>query len=221
MRKDASFRATRSRLSMKRLFLTGIAALFLATGAAHARPQVIAGKPKVVVTHFRISTLPPAKYDVPYEGQLEIFYYQNLETAGICDPGALACARPTSDHKRCVISILSPEAAKRLGINYAFSLRHELGHCNGWKHPKESKKFQEGEIWKEAEGAKWIREATHVEMPKLPPSTRTLHMATSPVVCLTPDWKEEPCSERKYKDEPNAWAKPVREVPYVNIKKTP
>jgi len=84
-----------------------------------------------------------------------------------------------------------------------------------------SKKFQEGEIWKEAEGAKWIREATHVEMPKLPPSTRTLHMATSPVVCLTPDWKEEPCSERKYKDEPNAWAKPVREVPYVNIKKTP
>ena len=34
--KDASFRATRSRLSMKRLFLTGVVALFLATGAAHA-----------------------------------------------------------------------------------------------------------------------------------------------------------------------------------------
>jgi hypothetical protein len=39
MRKDASFRATRPRLSMKRLFLTGVAALLLATGTAHANDE--------------------------------------------------------------------------------------------------------------------------------------------------------------------------------------
>jgi hypothetical protein len=36
----------------------------------HARPQVVVGKPKIV--YFKISLFPPPKYDVPYEGNLEI-----------------------------------------------------------------------------------------------------------------------------------------------------
>src|SRR5262245_33105102 len=45
MRNGASLWATHPRLPMKRLLLTGIAALFLATGAAHADmlPRAIAG----------------------------------------------------------------------------------------------------------------------------------------------------------------------------------
>ena len=51
-------------------------------------------------------------------------------------------------------------------------------------------------MWDEAEGAKWMRAATTVAMPKFPASTRILP-ADPPVVCVTPDWKSESCENRK------------------------
>ena len=67
-------------------------------------------------------------------------------------------------------------------MNYALTLRHELAHCNGWPadHP----------------GAKKVQVDTKVEMPKLPASTKELP-AYPPIVCVTPDWKSEPCESRK------------------------
>jgi len=158
---------------------------------------------------------PPAKYDVPYEGNLEIRYFSDVKDLQNACPhleGAVsgssvsACAQSSVDHKNCSVHALTEEAAKRNGGNLAFSLRHELAHCNGWYHPVAKKQFHEGDIWPEAEGAKWIRSATKVLMPKLPTSARIL-AASPPVVCVTPEWKQEPCSERKYKDELDAWAK--------------
>ena len=46
-----------------RALLTGIAALFLATGAAHAgpRPQVIPGKPRIITRIITVLLSPPPK----------------------------------------------------------------------------------------------------------------------------------------------------------------
>jgi hypothetical protein len=171
-----------------------------------ARPMVVVSKPKVV--YFKISVFPPPKYDVPYEGELSIRLYSSMEDMrGACPNGhnVLACSKVTVDHKRCEIDALTETAAKRAGLNYAFTLRHELAHCNGWRHPMVTKedqgRFHAGSMWAEAEGAKWIREDTKIAMPKLPASTRILP-ASPPVVCVTPDWKPEPCAKR----QEGAWA---------------
>ena len=152
----------------------------------------------------RWSTAPchrPAKYDKPYEGELEVRLFSNIESLETACPHpesvkVVACAAASVDHKRCVVHALTEDAAKRYGANLAFSLRHELAHCNGWHHPVATKQFHEGDVWDEAEGAKWMRAATKVAMPKFPASTRILP-AYPPVVCVTPDWKSESCENRK------------------------
>ena len=76
-------------------------------------------------------------------------------------------------------------------------MRHELAHCNGWKHPEDTngRKFNVGDNWDEAEGAKWVVASTKASMPNLPASTKILP-AFPPVVCVTPEWKQEPCAKR-------------------------
>jgi hypothetical protein len=111
-----------------------------------------------------------------------------------------ACTFPSVDHQRCRIFIATKDVIKRDGVDYAFVLRHELAHCNGWKHPpKPPKTVTLGQKWYEAEGGKWVRKGTVTPMPKLPVSTKELP-AYPPVVCITPDWKPEPCENRKPKD---------------------
>jgi len=81
----------------------------------HARPQVVVGKPKIV--YFKISLFPPPKYDVPYEGNLEIRLYSSLEAVRAACPTAesvIACARSSIDHKRCELHVLTEDAAKRI-----------------------------------------------------------------------------------------------------------
>ena len=87
---------------------------------------------------------------------------------------------------------------KRKRRDYAFMMRHELAHCNGWKHPKDTngKRFNVGDRWDEAEGGKWVAATTKASMPSLPVFTRIL-LASPPVICVTPDWKSEPCESRK------------------------
>ena len=94
---------------MKKLLLSSIAALFLATGTAHAR---------------MLTSLPPAEYDKPYEGELEIVFFSNKDDLeGACKelrPGVHACARRTLDNKKCRIFASSEEFMKRKGRNYPF-----------------------------------------------------------------------------------------------------
>jgi len=153
---------------MKRLFLTGIAALLLATtGAAHAGDRFS-------------TTLPPEKYDVPYTGLLKIWITPLPVIEYFCrGVSHISCAWPLSGGKECRILILQPvaegkrfdtlnfdgKAAVNVKGNLALTLRHELGHCNGWPndHPDgRTTSYEES-----------------VTMPKLPTTTQ--------VVCTNSD----------------------------------
>jgi hypothetical protein len=182
---------------MKKILLAGVAALLLVTGAAHAGQRN-----HVVVRQIMIPSglLPPPKYDKPYNGELEIRLFSNVaDVQQVCinSHSDTGCTMLSADHKHCWIFLASEDILKRKGRNYAFVLRHELAHCNDWKHPNttEGKKFNLGDTWDKAEGAKWIAANTKMPMPKFPASTRILP-APPPVVCVTPDWKPEPCASR-------------------------
>ena len=182
--------------------------------AAHARPQVVVGKPRIIYTTVKGALFPPPKYDKPYEGELEIIFFsdaEDLERVCKLGPKVNACAIRSLDHKKCWIFASSEELMKRKGSNYAFMLRHELAHCNGWKHPEDTngRKFEVGEKWNEAEGGIWLRSDTKKTMPEFPTVTRSLP-ASPPVVCVTPEWKLEPCNKRKDKDNPNWWAERIK-----------
>jgi hypothetical protein len=188
---------------VKTTLLTGVAALFLATGAAHAgqRAHVIVGKPRIIST---ITLFPPLKYDKPYDGELEIGFFSNaadVQQACINSGSELGCTRVSADGKHCRMFLTNEETMKRKGrISYTLMIRHELAHCNGWIHPKttEGRKFNVGDTWDKAEGAKWVSANTKVPMPKLPVLMRILP-ASPPVVCVTPDWQPESCEDRKTK----------------------
>jgi hypothetical protein len=194
---------------MKKALLAGIAVLPLMTGAAYAssHPRVETGKPKIIVRHLTIRTAiqPPPKYDVPYTGELEIVFFSHSDDLKKACSGSsdYACARPFSDLKKCIIFTLTEDGLKRKGNTYNFSMRHELAHCNGWKHSPTlgGRHFSLGEKWDEAEGGKWIVADTKMSAPKLPENTRILP-APSTVVCVTPDWKQESCAKR----EEGAWS---------------
>jgi len=180
---------------MLKMLLTGIAALFLATGTAHAGQRVV--RQVTIPTGL----LPPPQYDKPYDGELEVQFFSNAADVGQACKGAgegVGCTYPSADHKHCRIFLVTEDVMKREGKNYAFALRHELAHCSGWTHPKttEGRHFNLGETWAKAEGGKWIAVKTRMPIPTLPVLTRILP-ASPPVVCVTPDWQKEPCESRK------------------------
>src|SRR5262249_25631909 len=159
---------------MKKLLLTGIAALsVLSAPAAHARMQ---------------TSMPPAEYDKPYTGELIIRRLTTEQDVRDACPKAFKASQTrfsgctVRKETRCEFYIASDRALKALGMSYALVLRHELAHCNGWPwdHP----------------GGKKVPIDTSVEMPKLPPSTKELP-AYPPTVCVTPEWNQEPCKDRK------------------------
>ena len=96
-------------------------------------------------------TLPPDKYDVPFTGVLKIWITPLPVLEYFCRGAShLSCAFP--GEKDCRILILQSiaenkrfdtlnevdgKAAVNVKGNLALTLRHELGHCNGWPkdHP--------------------------------------------------------------------------------------
>jgi hypothetical protein len=167
---------------------------------ARPAPHAVVGKPRIITTTVRGALFPPSQYDKPYDGELEIRFFSNAEDLEQACKGVdthTACTTVSVDHKKCWIFTETEDVIRRKGWTYAFVLRHELAHCNGWKHPNttDGQKFKVGEAWDKAEGGKWIAVSTKVSMPKLPAITRMLP-ASPPVVCVTPDWKPEPCAQR-------------------------
>jgi hypothetical protein len=132
-------------------------------------------------TVARYSTiLPPAKYDVPYTGLLKIWISPLPVIEYFCKGAShTSCAFPLSGRNECRILILQPiaegkhfdtltadsKAAVHVKGNLALTLRHELGHCNGWPagHPDGRKTYVD----------------EPVIMPKLPTTTQ--------VACVAPD----------------------------------
>jgi len=157
---------------MKKALLTSIAALFL-TGAAHAKEHIPADW---------YNWLPPAEYDKPFTGKLIIRRFETEEEiAQICKgTSRVACTARSIDHKTCYLFIANDDVIRRNRGSYAFTVRHELGHCNGWTQNHEGK-----------------RQApiNSVGMPTLPKDVEILP-SYPPIVCVTPDWKQEPCKSR-------------------------
>jgi hypothetical protein len=137
-----------------RALIASIAALFLATGTAHAADNAIT------------TTLPPAKYDITYTGLLKIWIVPLPVIEYFCRGSShIACAEPYGGE--CSIDLLDSvaegkrfdtlidgKAVANAKINLALTLRHEIGHCNGWsdKHPD----------------ARKVKANDDVEMPKWP-----------------------------------------------------
>jgi len=83
--------------------------------------------------------LPPKEFDHPYEGDVEINYLNEKAIQVQCWPARrtstmlLACTRALTP-TRCIIWIMAKDDLDRLGWSYDIIMRHEIAHCNGWKH---------------------------------------------------------------------------------------
>lgn len=79
---------------------------------------------------LRIATLPPARFDHPYEGSVVIQTLQPANAYSVCaHNGAPAdgCSWVTKS-RACVVVLPNNLSA----LERERFVRHELGHCNGW-----------------------------------------------------------------------------------------
>ena len=86
-------------------------------------------------TAYGGSDLPPLQYDYPFPGPIVITHRPTLE--GIC-ASKLSCACATRVAYVCQIFVSDDKVLKSLGCKFdGRTLRHEIGHCNGWPsdHP--------------------------------------------------------------------------------------
>src|SRR5262245_65727360 len=101
---------------MKRLLLTGVAALFLATGTAHADPKTLPPMQKYEPGHvFELddddkrmlslypshNQMPPEKYDFPYEDTLFIQDGYDLNELNEVSVGTGEFSSITTSHSTC------------------------------------------------------------------------------------------------------------------------
>ena len=121
---------------MKKALLTGVAALFLATGTAHAYYKKV-----------RAPVLPPHKYGHLYEGRIKIIHFDEgglpcrsrslatrLGCAYLEDPDEKENLRSDEiGKKECLIYLASREEIEEAGYTESALLRHEMAHYNGWK----------------------------------------------------------------------------------------
>ena len=169
---------------MKTLLLAGVAALsVLSASAAHARTV----RPPAP-TRIYFNYIPPPEFDKPYTGKLIIRRFETEEEIERMCKGSskYACAPHSIDLKTCYLFILNDSGLRRNHIPWAFVLRHELGHCNGWSKDHENKRKVQ---------------MVDVKTPPLPPDT-TILPQYPPVVCVTPEWKQEPCKDRNNTHSP-------------------
>jgi hypothetical protein len=76
-------------------------------------------------------TFPPDKYDHPFAGDLYIISdLSPSEVEARCHPGSLACTIPHDTWCLIIHQRESDLIARGWTIN--LTMRHELGHCNGW-----------------------------------------------------------------------------------------
>jgi hypothetical protein len=140
----------------------------------------------------RLTSAAPPQFDVPYTGNLTIWYarserdLRNIATPRDANWGGVAYA----SHNRkeagtpatvCNVYILDEKIMKARGWSFNLVLRHELGHCNGWQGH---------------DGGRKVPISTPTSAPQLPESTRWLP-AYPPLVCITSDRTVEPCDQRR------------------------
>src|SRR5262245_11782590 len=89
---------------------------------------------------------PPPRYDPllhPYNGKLTIRRITVKEAGKLCahqlrpDDRGLGCTTPPTDLSNgCEVRIVTDAELKEhgRGLTYDDVLRHEVAHCNGWRH---------------------------------------------------------------------------------------
>ena len=81
---------------------------------------------------------PPPRYDQPYAGKLTITTAAAMADVAKACPAALgtvvACATWNKPPGTCRIVILTDSGLRAAGFTTRAVMRHELGHCNGWRH---------------------------------------------------------------------------------------
>jgi hypothetical protein len=95
---------------------------------------------------YQRAILPPAEFDRPYDGELIITRPHWQEVSRLCGKThAIGCTHGRETHLpyRCYVAIAPDD--ELMGWDYAYVLRHEIGHCNGWRHdaPKVKPDFAE------------------------------------------------------------------------------
>ena len=127
---------------MKRTLLTGIAVLFLVTGAAHAQGNLAEQlgindiRTPVAETGNQL-TEPPKEYDHEYyRGKLIV---KRTDERGIkleCWTQSLTgCAFFVGEQNQdCLVWIVNDDVLSYQRLSYDVVFRHERAHCNGWHH---------------------------------------------------------------------------------------
>jgi len=103
--------------------------------------------------------MPPEKYDFPYDDPLFIQGgYDPDELNQVCPgtgevPGILGCAdskyRYTEGRTGCFIRLAREDLIISAGLTLNLVIRHEIGHCNGWRHRPgwQHRPYPEEEEW--------------------------------------------------------------------------
>ena len=96
-----------------------------------------------VALFLTAQVVPPAEYDHDYNGELIVLRTTRAAVAEACHSAVtgdrattLGCAKITG-YNKCTVWIASDDQQR--GWNYNLVLRHEVAHCNGWKHDEHGK----------------------------------------------------------------------------------
>src|SRR5262245_19929492 len=100
-------------------------------------------KPAPVIEQ-RSPDLPPVQFDHPFIGKLTLTRVKTLAEVRDACPNAvsningvtLGCTYATADQSRCRIILIEDSTLLNFGKDPDDVYRHEIGHCNGWKHAK-------------------------------------------------------------------------------------
>jgi hypothetical protein len=115
----------------------------LATAAVLALTSVSATgaeryQPNEAILH---TISPPAEYDKPFVGKVEELIAKDHEELKVFCRGlpVIGCAIrwPASEYSPavCLIYLAPDEVIRKYGFTTELIRRHEIAHCNGWRHP--------------------------------------------------------------------------------------
>jgi hypothetical protein len=147
---------------MKKFLLTGIAALLLATGAAHTeewqpkRRHLVcdergctyefgnsdayekAQSHKLWLKWLKNYVTPPEEFDHEYLGEMTVIRMSEADINLHClaEKAMLGCAFLQQHLNICTVYILDDDGLQTKKEEYDSIYRHERAHCNGWKHKK-------------------------------------------------------------------------------------